>query len=88
MLFLKPAASKNRFIAGLSAAANTTRLGTPSAQLLTDLAALREAHLDAVDDVVQAILNGTLSQYLGPQFRCTNGGMAQASGRGRAATIR
>jgi hypothetical protein len=86
MLFLKPAASKNRWIAGLSAAANTTpgavyfplkknaepttaragiafpgndwiafphgeeylsRLGTPSAQLLADLAALQQAHLDA-----------------------------------------
>jgi hypothetical protein len=112
MLFLQPAASKNRFIAGLSAAANTTpgavyfplkkngepttaragiafpendwiafpqgeeylsRLGTPSAQLLTDLAVLRQAHLDAVADLVQAIRSGTLSQYLGPQFRCPTG---------------
>jgi hypothetical protein len=109
MLFLKPAASKNRFIAGLSAATNTTpgavyfplkknaapttaragiafpgndwiafprgeeylsRLGTPSAQLLADLAALQQAHLVAVADLVQAIQSGTLSQYLGPQFRC------------------
>ena len=109
MLFLKPAASKNQFIAGLSAAANTTqgavyfplkeneepttakagiafpendwiaspdgeeylsRLGTPSARLLDDLAALRQAHLDAVDDLVQAIQSGRLSHYLGPQFRC------------------
>ena len=112
MLFLKPAASKNRFIAGLSAAANTTpgavyfplkqnaepttaragiafpendwiafphgeeylsRLGTPSAQLLADLAALQQAHLDAVADLVQAIQSGRLSQYLGPQFRCPTG---------------
>ena len=112
MLFLQPATSKNRFIAGLSAAANTTpgavyfplkkngepttaragiafpendwiafphgeeylsRLGTPSAQLLADLAVLRQAHLDAVADLVQAIQSGTLSQYLGPQFSCPTG---------------
>jgi hypothetical protein len=112
MLFLKPAASKNRLIAGLSDAANTilgavyfplkkneapttaragiafpgndwiafphgeeylSRLGTPSAQLLTDLAALQRAHLDAVADLVQAIESGGLSQYLGPQFRCPTG---------------
>jgi hypothetical protein len=109
MLFLKPAASKNQFIAGLSAAANTTpgavyfpikknghattaragiafpendwiafpegdeylsRLGTPSAQLLADLAVLRLAHLDAVVDLVQAIQGGTLSDYLGTGFSC------------------
>jgi hypothetical protein len=109
MLFLKPAASKNRFIAGLSAAVNTTpgavyfplkqsaepttaragiafpgndwiafprgdeylsRLGAPSAQLLSDLAALRQAHLDAVAELVQAIQKGRLSQHLGSQFRC------------------
>jgi hypothetical protein len=109
MLFLKPAASKHRFIAGLSAAAATTpgavyfplknnatattaragiafpgndwiafphgeeylsRLGDPSSQLLEDLAALQLAHLDAVADLVLAIQSGTLSQYLGPQFRC------------------
>jgi hypothetical protein len=112
MLFLKPAASKNRLIAGLSAAADTTpgavyspvknngapttaragiafpgndwiafpqgqeylsRLGTSSAQLRTDLAALRTDHLEAVADLVQAIEGGTLPQYLGPQFRCPTG---------------
>jgi hypothetical protein len=45
-------------------------LGTPSARLLTDLAALQQAHLEAVGDLVQAIQRGKLSQYLGPQFRC------------------
>jgi hypothetical protein len=45
-------------------------LGTPSAQLLADLAALRQAHLDAVADLVRAIESNTLSQYLGPEFRC------------------
>ncbi len=109
MLFLKPAASKNRFIAGLFAASDTTpgasyfplknngqpttlragisfpgndwitfpsgeeylsRLGNPSSQLLADLAALQQAHRDAVDDLVQAIQNGRLSHYLGSQFAC------------------
>ena len=126
MLFLKPAASKNRFIAGLSAAASTTpgavyfplknngaptttragiafpgndwiafpggdeylsRLGTPSAELLADLAALRQAHLAAVADLVQAIRTGTLTQYIGAQFRCPTGGATSASDRGRAATM-
>jgi hypothetical protein len=45
-------------------------LGTPSAQLLTDLAALQLVHRDAVADLVQAIQSGTLSQYLGTEFRC------------------
>jgi hypothetical protein len=47
-----------------------SRLGTPSAHLLEDLAALQQAHRDAVADLVQAIQGGTLSQYLGPPFRC------------------
>lgn len=50
-----------------------SRLGTPSAQLLADLAALRQAHLEAVADLVQAIQSGRLSQYLGPRFRCPTG---------------
>jgi len=127
LLFLKPAASKNRFIAGLSAAANTTsgavyfplkqnaepttaragiafpgndwiafpdgdeylsRLGTPSAQLRTYLADLRQAHLDAVLDLVHAIQNDRLSQYLGPRFRCPTVGVTRATDLGRAATMR
>jgi hypothetical protein len=120
MLFLKPAASKNRFIAGLfEAAADPTqgavysplkkngapttaragiafpgndwvaspngedylsRLGTPSAQLRTDLANLRQAHLDAVDDLVRAIGNGSgaLAQYLGSGFSCPRVGVPRA----------
>jgi hypothetical protein len=108
MLFLKPAASKHRFIAGLSSAAERagavyfplknngepttaragiafpgndwiafplgdeylSRLGMPSAELLADLAALRQAHLDAVADLVDAIRTGQLSQYLGAGFTC------------------
>jgi hypothetical protein len=109
MLFLKPAASKNRFIAGLSAASDTTpgavyfplknngqpttlragisfpgndwimfpggdeyllQLGEPSLQLRADLAELQQVHRDAVDDLVEAILSGSLPHYLGAGFAC------------------
>jgi len=50
-----------------------SRLGTPSPQLLADLAALQQAHRDAVADLVQAIQGGKLAQYLGPRFRCPTG---------------
>jgi len=118
MLFLKPAASKNRFIAGLSEAADTTpgavyspvkkngapttaragiafpgndwmaspegqdylsRLGTPSAQLLTDLAGLRQDHLAAVADLERAIRSGGLAQHLASPFRCPTGATTPAS---------
>jgi hypothetical protein len=110
MLFLKPAASKHRFIAGLSEAARTTpggatyfpvknnneptttragiafpgndwisfprgeqylsQLGNPSSQLLAELREMRDTHLQAVTDLVQAIVGGTLPEYLGGQFAC------------------
>jgi hypothetical protein len=110
MLFLKPAASKQRFITGLSTAASPTsddaeyvtlnnngepttakagiafpgndwiafpdgdqyllQLGEPSAQLLTELAALRQLHLQAVDSLLSAIDKGNLSVYLNHQFKC------------------
>jgi hypothetical protein len=50
-----------------------SRLGTPSEELLTRLAALRRNHLAAVADLVKAIQSGRLSQYRGPQFRCLKG---------------
>ena len=109
MLFLKPATSKQRFIAGLSAAAGTTpdatyvtlnnngepttakagiafpgndwiafpdgdqyllQLGEPSPQLLSQLAALRQLHLQAVGSLLKAIDKGNVSVYLNHQFRC------------------
>jgi hypothetical protein len=109
MLFLKPAASKQRFITGLSAAANTTpdatyvtrnnngqpttakagiafpgndwlafpdgdqylmRLGESSPLLLSQLAALRQLHLQAVASLLSAIDKGNVSVYLNHQFKC------------------
>jgi hypothetical protein len=108
MLFLQPAVSKQRFIAGLSAAAaaepgatyfplkvngapTTTRAGiafpgndwlafpngdqylanvggTP--QLLSELAALRQRHLTAVGDLLNAIARNRVDSYLDRGFRC------------------
>jgi hypothetical protein len=109
MVFLKPAASKQKFIAGLSTAANTTlgatyfptnkngqpktakagiafpgndwiafpdgdqylaKLGTASPQLLTDLAALRQQHLQAVENLLDAIEADDVTLYLTRQFTC------------------
>ena len=108
MLFLQPAVSKNRFIAGLSAAANddpratyfprksngtptTARAGIAfpgndwlafpngdqylanvggSSQLRSELAALREKHLVAVESLLEAIADNRVEQYLAHQFRC------------------
>jgi hypothetical protein len=94
MLFLKPAATKQRFITGLYTAASTTpgatyvtlnnhqqpttdkagiafpgndwiafpngdqylaQLGNPSLQLLNELAALRQRHLQAIANLLNAI---------------------------------
>ena len=109
MVFLKPAASKQKFIAGLSTAADTTpgatyrptnkngqpktaragiafpgndwiafpggdqylaKLGAASPELLADLAALRQQHLQAVDNLLDAIKAGNVSPYLSSQFTC------------------
>jgi hypothetical protein len=109
MLFLKPAASKHQFIAGLSTAAATTagasylplkpggapttaragisfpendwvafpaggeylsRLGTSSAPLLIELAAQRLQHLEAVANLLAAIDDGNVTNYLNSQFSC------------------
>jgi len=109
MLFLKPAATKHKFITGLSTAASTTpeatyvtlnnheqpttakagiafpgndwiafpdgdqylaKLGNPSPQLLNALAALRQRHLQAVANLLNAIEKGNVSLYLNKQFKC------------------
>ena len=46
------------------------QLGHPSAPLLTRLATLRDNHLTAVENLVAAILGGTLEQYLTTPFAC------------------
>jgi hypothetical protein len=110
MLFLKPAASKQRLITGLAAAAAdptfdatyvtlnnngepTTakagiafpgndwiafpdgdeylmQLGEVSAELLIQLAALQQLHLQAVANLLDAIDKDKVSVYLNHQFKC------------------
>ena len=109
MLFLKPAATKRRFIDGLSTAARRTtgatyvtlnnsgepttakagiafpgndwiafpagdqyltNLNNPSPQLLAALASLRQQHLQAVADLLDALDRNKVGQYLNRQFSC------------------
>jgi hypothetical protein len=109
MLFLRPAVTKQVFVAGLSTAAGSTagatysplnnngqpttakagisfpendwlafptgdqylaKLNNPSPQLLNELAALRQRHLHAVTNLVDAIERNKVSIYLKNQFRC------------------
>jgi hypothetical protein len=109
MLFLKPAATKRRFITGLSTAAGATagatyvtlnnhnqpttakagvafpgndwiafpdgaqylaKLNNPSPELLNELAALRQRHLQAAADLLNAIEKGQVTVYLKNQFKC------------------
>lgn len=46
------------------------QLGEPSPQLLSQLAALRQLHLQAVDSLLKAIAKDAVSVYLNHQFRC------------------
>ena len=46
------------------------QLGEPSPQLLSQLAALRQLHLQAVGSLLKAIDKGNVSVYLNRQFRC------------------
>src|SRR5262245_12159540 len=109
MLFLKPAATKQRFITGLSTAASTTpgatyvtlknhnqpttaqagvafpgndwvafpdgaqylaKLNNPTPRLLNELAALRQRHLQAVANLLTAIEEGRVTDYLNNRFEC------------------
>jgi hypothetical protein len=110
MLFLQPAVSKERFISGLSTAADddpratyfplknngaptTARAGIAfpgndwlafpdgdqylanvggTAQLLNELAALRQKHLAAVANLLEAIARNRVETYLNHQFSCPN----------------
>jgi len=47
-----------------------TNLGNPSQQLLTALAGLRQQHLQAVSNLLTAIDNGNVTQYLNSGFQC------------------
>ena len=47
-----------------------TNLNNPSPQLLAALASLRRQHLQAVADLLEAITNGKVDQYLNQQFSC------------------
>lgn len=47
-----------------------SNLVNPSPRLLSDLAALRAQHLQAVANLLQAIKRGNVNQYLNNQFRC------------------
>ena len=46
------------------------KLGNPSPQLLSQLAGLRQRHLQAVANLVDAIEKGRVNVYLNNQFRC------------------
>ena len=46
------------------------KLGNPSPQLLSALAGLRQRHLQAVADLLDAIEKGKVNLYLNNQFRC------------------
>jgi hypothetical protein len=46
------------------------KLNNPSAQLLSQLAELRQRHLQAVANLLNAIERGRVSIYLNNQFRC------------------
>jgi hypothetical protein len=47
-----------------------TKLGNASPQLLSELAALRQRHLQAVANLLDAIEKGKVNLYLNNQFRC------------------
>jgi len=46
------------------------KLGNPSPQLLSQLAALRQRHLQAVSNLLDAIEKGKVDLYINNQFRC------------------
>jgi hypothetical protein len=60
----------NDWIAFPDGAQYLARLGNPSPQLLNELAALRQRHLQAVANLLDAIDRGKVNIYLSNQFRC------------------
>jgi len=60
----------NDWIASPDGQGYLANLGNPSAQLLKELAALRQKHLQAVTNLLKAINNGNVAHYLNNDFRC------------------
>lgn len=61
----------NDWIASPNGDQYLVNLGNPPSQpLLNELALLRQQHLHAVADLVNAIENGTVSKYLKGKFKC------------------
>jgi hypothetical protein len=62
----------NDWVAFPDGAQYLARVGTSSPQLLNELAALRQQHLQAVANLLNAIDSGKVNIYLSNQFRCPN----------------
>ena len=60
----------NDWISRPSGQGYLSNLVNPLPQLLNQLAALRQKHLQAVADLLQAVNNNNVSSYLGDQFKC------------------
>jgi len=60
----------NDWVAFPDGAQYLARVGTSSPQLLNELAALRQKHLQAVANLLNAIDSGKVNIYLSNQFRC------------------
>ena len=60
----------NDWIASPTGQGYLANLGNPSPQLLKELAALRQKHLQAVANLLKAINNGNIEHYLNNQFTC------------------
>lgn len=61
---------ENDWVAFPAGSEYLSRLGNPSAQLLAELAAQRLQHLDAVANLLEAIRDGNVTDYLNSQFSC------------------
>ena len=60
----------NDWISRPSGQGYLSNLVNPLPQLLNQLAGLRQKHLQAVADLLQAVNNNNVSSYLGDQFKC------------------
>ena len=60
----------NDWISSPSGQGYLSHLVNPSPALLIELAALRQKHLQAVADLLQAITNNNVASFLGDEFKC------------------